>query len=65
MAAEGKDKDRVSVMAFQTAQVLEMWKRTEPWMTEEKLKETLDFFKIRGLFARFFANIAGGNSHKS
>ena len=41
---------------FTTEQVLEVWKKTEPHMTYEHLREILDFNKIKGIFAHFFTS---------
>lgn len=59
LKAQGQvsDTEREETMAWVISQVSEVWRLTEPNMTDEKLEEGLSFQKIFGLFSRFFGDL--------
>lgn len=52
--------DKTAYIRFYAQQVLEVWKLSEPHMTEERLLKILGFPKIQELFRLFFGNLLRG-----
>jgi hypothetical protein len=53
---EASIEDQQQMLDWMAKQVLEVWKLTEPDMTEDALVEGLDFQKILALFQSFFGD---------